>query len=155
NTHWNLSATMLSCPWSIWDSFRGIQSHTSNRSFGWITIKIHNKIKYLKVLTYDDVLQHSQNGWPLSHERDALYGLPASVVRSSLPPEARRRTRMLQQLLTLPKAIPGWLNATLIGGAFATLLWLEYRRPLRRQTERKLTRNIRNLALAACSAVAI
>src|SRR6266702_5394568 len=52
NTHWNLSATMLSCPWSIWDSFRGIQSHTHNWSFGWITIKIHNKIKYLKVPTY-------------------------------------------------------------------------------------------------------
>src|SRR6266487_271560 len=54
NTHWNLSATMLSCPWSIWDSFRGIQSHTHNWSFGWITIKIHNKIKYLKVPTYDE-----------------------------------------------------------------------------------------------------
>src|SRR5437763_1299769 len=53
NTHWNLSATMLSCPWSIWDSFRGIQSHTHNWSFGWITIKIHNKIKYLKVPTYE------------------------------------------------------------------------------------------------------
>src|SRR5437763_6443338 len=53
NTHGNLSATMLSCPWSIWDSFRGIQSHTHNGSFGWITIKIHNKINYLKVPTYD------------------------------------------------------------------------------------------------------
>src|SRR5262249_47473700 len=52
NTHWNLSATMLSCPWSIWDSFRCLTSNTSKRSFGWITIKIHNKIKYLKVLTY-------------------------------------------------------------------------------------------------------
>src|SRR5437763_6244357 len=52
NPHWNLSATMLSCPWSIWDSFRGIQSHTHNWSFGWITIKSHNKIKYLKVPTY-------------------------------------------------------------------------------------------------------
>src|SRR2546427_8268336 len=53
NTHWNLSATMLSCLWSIWDSFRGIQSHTHNWSFGWITIKIHNKIKCLKVPTYE------------------------------------------------------------------------------------------------------
>src|SRR4030095_2284267 len=52
NTHWNFSATMLSCPWSIWDSFRCLTSNTSKRSFGWITIKIHNKIKYLKVLTY-------------------------------------------------------------------------------------------------------
>ncbi len=62
---------------------------------------------------------------------------------------------MLKQLRALPKAMPGWLNAILICGTFATLLWLEHRRPLRRQTERKLTRNIRNLALAAFSAVAI
>jgi sterol desaturase/sphingolipid hydroxylase (fatty acid hydroxylase superfamily) len=62
---------------------------------------------------------------------------------------------MLKRLPALHRAMPGWLNATLICGTFATLLWLEHRRPLRRQTERKLTRNIRNLALAACSAVAI
>ena len=62
---------------------------------------------------------------------------------------------MLKQWPILPKAMPGWLNATLIFGTFATLLWLEHRWPLRRQTERKLTRNIRNLALAACSAAAI
>src|SRR5437588_2282066 len=59
NTHWNLSATMLSCPWSIWDSFRCLTSNTSKRSFGWITIKIHNKIKYLKVLTYEDLLSQA------------------------------------------------------------------------------------------------
>src|SRR2546428_5178636 len=53
NTHWNLSATMLSCPWSIWDSFRCLSSNTHQRSFSWIAIKIHNKIKYLKVPTYD------------------------------------------------------------------------------------------------------
>jgi sterol desaturase/sphingolipid hydroxylase (fatty acid hydroxylase superfamily) len=62
---------------------------------------------------------------------------------------------MLKQLPASPKVMPGWLNATLICGTFATLLWLEHRRPLRRQRERKLTRNIRNLALAACSAAAI
>src|SRR5216684_271041 len=56
NTHWNLSATMLSCPWSIWDSFRCLYSNTPKRSFGWIAIKIHNKIKYLKVPTYDEFL---------------------------------------------------------------------------------------------------
>src|SRR5256885_6046630 len=55
NTHWNLSATMLSCPWSIWDSFRCLYSNTPKRSFGWITIKIHNKINYLKVPTYDEL----------------------------------------------------------------------------------------------------
>src|SRR6266699_5246882 len=53
NTHWNLSATMLSCPWSIWDSFRCLYSNIPKRSFGWIAIKIHNKIKYLKVPTYE------------------------------------------------------------------------------------------------------
>jgi transposase len=29
-------------------------SHTLKRSFGWITVKINNKIKHLKVPTYDD-----------------------------------------------------------------------------------------------------
>src|SRR5438874_132033 len=54
NTHWNLSAAMLRCPWSIWDSSRCLTSNTSKRSVGWIAIKIHNKIKYLKVPTYDN-----------------------------------------------------------------------------------------------------
>src|SRR2546423_11128914 len=53
NTHWNLSAAMLSCPWSIWDSSRCLTSNTSKRSVGWIAIKIHNKIKYLKVPIYE------------------------------------------------------------------------------------------------------
>jgi len=56
---------------------------------------------------------------------------------------------------TRPQAIPGWLNAALICGTFATLLWLEHRRPLRRQTERKLTRNMRNLAMVGLSATTI
>src|SRR6266576_6821577 len=59
NTHWNLSATMLSCPWSIWDYFRCLYSNTRKRSFGWIAIKIHNKIKYLKVPTYERLWHHS------------------------------------------------------------------------------------------------
>ena len=62
---------------------------------------------------------------------------------------------MSTQSPTWPKAIPGWLNATLICGTFATLLWLEHRRPLRRQTERKLTRNMRNLAMVGLSATTI
>src|SRR5437870_12538039 len=44
---------MRSCPWSIWDSFRCLYRNTPKRSFGGITIKIHNKINYLKVPTYD------------------------------------------------------------------------------------------------------
>ena len=62
---------------------------------------------------------------------------------------------MPTQSLTWPKAIPGWLNATLVCGTFATLLWLEHRRPLRRQAERKMTRNIRNLAMVGLSATTI
>src|SRR6266851_7513720 len=60
HTHWNLSATMRSCPWSIWDSFRCLYSNTPKRRFGWIAIKIHNKIKYLKVPTYDDIILRYQ-----------------------------------------------------------------------------------------------
>ena len=62
---------------------------------------------------------------------------------------------MPTQSLTWPKAIPGWLNATLVCGTFATLLWLEHRRPLRRQMESKLTRNMRNLAMVGLSATTI
>src|SRR5215468_6893821 len=56
NTHWNLSATMLSCPRSIGDSFRCIHSNTHTWSFRWIIIEICNKIKHLKVPTYEAVL---------------------------------------------------------------------------------------------------
>ena len=56
---------------------------------------------------------------------------------------------------TWPKALPGWLNTALVCGTFATLLWLEHRRPLRRQTESKRTRNMRNLAVVAISATAL
>ena len=62
---------------------------------------------------------------------------------------------MPTQLPTGPKALPVWLNATLICGTFATLLWLEHRRPLRRHMERKLIRNMRNLAMVAVSAMTI
>ena len=42
-----------------------------------------------------------------------------------------------------------------IGGAFAALVWLERRRPLRRSVEPKLVRDVRNLAVAVTSAAAI
>src|SRR5258706_369891 len=58
NTHGHLSATRLSWPRSIWDSFRCLYSNTPKRSFGWIAIKIHNKIKYLKVPTYENTLEN-------------------------------------------------------------------------------------------------
>src|SRR5438067_6893722 len=86
NTHWNLSATMLSCPWSIWDSFRCLTSNTSKRSFGWITIKIHNKIKYLKVLTYDGAGHATVAGACVTILKawfDESFGLPDPMVPNS------------------------------------------------------------------------
>jgi sterol desaturase/sphingolipid hydroxylase (fatty acid hydroxylase superfamily) len=53
------------------------------------------------------------------------------------------------------KELPGWLTAATIAAALVALLWLEHRRPLRRDTERPLRRNGRNLAMAALSATAI
>ena len=47
------------------------------------------------------------------------------------------------------------IGPLVIGGMFAALVWLERRRPLRRETEAKLVRNVRNLAVAATSALAI
>jgi sterol desaturase/sphingolipid hydroxylase (fatty acid hydroxylase superfamily) len=52
--------------------------------------------------------------------------------------------------------VPGWLSALLIGGTFATLVYLEARQPLRgKRSEPKLRRTIRNLAVAATSAAAL
>lgn len=50
---------------------------------------------------------------------------------------------------------PSWLSVPLILGAFGALLWLERRRPLRGEVESKLTRNARNLAVAAIGAGAL
>lgn len=51
--------------------------------------------------------------------------------------------------------VPTWLTAPLIIGAFGLLVWLERRRPLRRAVEPKLTRESRNLAVAAVSAIVL
>jgi sterol desaturase/sphingolipid hydroxylase (fatty acid hydroxylase superfamily) len=52
--------------------------------------------------------------------------------------------------------MPGWLSAAITGGVFVGLVLLELRRPLRkRKTEPKLRRNIRNVAVAGTSAVAV
>ncbi len=53
------------------------------------------------------------------------------------------------------KEIPLWVRATLVLGTFATLAWLERRRPLREAVEPKIRRQTRNLAVAAASAAAI
>jgi sterol desaturase/sphingolipid hydroxylase (fatty acid hydroxylase superfamily) len=53
------------------------------------------------------------------------------------------------------RKVPTWISAPLVVGAFALLAWLERRRPLRQKVEPKLTRESRNLAVAAVSAVAL
>lgn len=50
---------------------------------------------------------------------------------------------------------PAWLAAAVVTGAFASLLWLERRRPLRRAREPETRRDLRNLAVAAASALAV
>lgn len=51
--------------------------------------------------------------------------------------------------------ILSWLSVPLIFGAFCVLVWLERRRPLRRQVEAKVTHAARNLAVAGIGAVAL
>lgn len=53
------------------------------------------------------------------------------------------------------KALPGWLSGALVVGGLAALLWVEHRRPLRRETESLARRNLRNLAVAAASAATL
>jgi sterol desaturase/sphingolipid hydroxylase (fatty acid hydroxylase superfamily) len=51
--------------------------------------------------------------------------------------------------------VPGWLSGSLMAGAFALLWLLERRRPLRRETESKLKRTGRNLAIAGLAAASL
>ena len=54
------------------------------------------------------------------------------------------------------RSVPGWLSGILVLGTFATLVFLENRRPLRQgAVESKLRRNIRNLAIALGAAVSV
>lgn len=55
----------------------------------------------------------------------------------------------------LARELPGWLTGAVLLGTFATVLWWERTRPLRRRTESKARRDVRNLAVAALSATAI
>ena len=50
---------------------------------------------------------------------------------------------------------PVWISPLLAIGVYSVLLWFEHRRPLRRTVESKLTRSVRNLAVASLSAVAV
>jgi sterol desaturase/sphingolipid hydroxylase (fatty acid hydroxylase superfamily) len=51
--------------------------------------------------------------------------------------------------------LPAWLSGALVLGAFGALVWLERRRPLRREVEPKLTRAARNLAVAGVGALVL
>jgi sterol desaturase/sphingolipid hydroxylase (fatty acid hydroxylase superfamily) len=55
----------------------------------------------------------------------------------------------------LGRELPGWLAGALVVGTFAAVLWFEIKRPLRHQSQSKLTRDGRNLAMAAMSGTAI
>jgi sterol desaturase/sphingolipid hydroxylase (fatty acid hydroxylase superfamily) len=54
-----------------------------------------------------------------------------------------------------PRKAPAWLGGALAAGAFGVLVWLERRRPLRREVEPKPTRAARNMAVACFSALAL
>lgn len=53
------------------------------------------------------------------------------------------------------RKLPTWIGASLAVGTLGALVWLERRRPLRRQVESKLKRDARNLAVAGVAAVAL
>ncbi|HZI19722.1 MAG TPA: sterol desaturase family protein [Pyrinomonadaceae bacterium] len=51
------------------------------------------------------------------------------------------------------RTVASWLSGALVLSAFGAVLWLEGRRPLRRETEDKLRRDARNLAVAGAGAL--
>jgi sterol desaturase/sphingolipid hydroxylase (fatty acid hydroxylase superfamily) len=61
---------------------------------------------------------------------------------------ARKRDRMTREL-------PRWLNALLVFGTAATVVLLESRRPLRRMTQEKLPRDLRNAAVSMLAAATV
>ncbi|BCS53351.1 sterol desaturase family protein [Geobacter sp. SVR] len=50
---------------------------------------------------------------------------------------------------------PSWLNALLVVGTLATIVWLESRRPLRRMRQDRLWRTVRNLSMSAMTATTV
>src|SRR5436305_2551768 len=51
--------------------------------------------------------------------------------------------------------VPVIFRGAVVAGIFGVLVWFELRRPLRREVEPKLRRNVRNLAVAGTAAVAV
>ncbi|MEJ7713808.1 MAG: sterol desaturase family protein [Pyrinomonadaceae bacterium] len=60
---------------------------------------------------------------------------------------------MTQRKPSGSRTLPQWVSFTLAAGAFAALVMLERRWPLRREVEPKLTRDARNLAVAGAGAI--
>ena len=52
---------------------------------------------------------------------------------------------------TVSKPLPSWLTGGLVIGVYAALVWAEQARPLRRQGQPKLSRDLRNVGLALMS----
>ena len=78
----------------------------------------------------------------------------AKTLRGEEPSEQANRRRTAEEE-RLGRELPPWLAGALIVGTFALALWFEIKRPLRQQTQSKLKRDTRNLAMAAMSATAI
>ncbi len=55
----------------------------------------------------------------------------------------------------MTREVPGWLNAILIGGTLASVVFAEIRRPLRRSRQEKLRHDLRNVAMSALTAATI
>jgi sterol desaturase/sphingolipid hydroxylase (fatty acid hydroxylase superfamily) len=53
------------------------------------------------------------------------------------------------------RRIPTWVSGAVVLGAFVAILWAETRNPLRQQKHHKVRRDVRNLAVAAMSAVTL
>lgn len=53
------------------------------------------------------------------------------------------------------KQIPAWISAAIVIGSVVSLFWLEWRRPLRRSTDSRLPRNIRNGLIGISAAAAV
>ena len=62
----------------------------------------------------------------------------------------------LDQTQPMMRKLPGWLSAAIVSVVFVGFVLLEWRRPLRKKTsEPKLRRNVRNMAVAGASALAV
>ena len=55
----------------------------------------------------------------------------------------------------LDRGLPTWLNALLVFGTLATVVYFEIRRPLRQARQNKLERDVRNVAMSLMTAATI